>query len=226
MHLQKTLTVFALLFLIACTGCAEGPFWRLGGYVPWVRAKWAAEEQIAETVHSKKAKLRNLAKRASRLSAAEKERAVNDLATFIRNEKIIQLRVDAAYALGQINNQAAEEALVESLKDAEAEVRIAAVNALTLRKTETAGKELIRVVGSDTDKDVRSAAIRGLANYPSEATVQALARVLDEPEPALQYVAMKSLDDVTGADIGINVTRWKERLAQQLNRDPQNTNRF
>lgn len=196
-------------------GCAEGPLWKAGSYLPWVQAKWRAEEEIAETVHAKKAKLRDLAKRAKGLTEAEKEQTVNNLDSFLRGEKIIQLRVDALYALGEINNQSAENLIIRSLKDPEAEVRIAALNALALRRTQTAGAELIRVVGSDTDKDVRATAIRNLASYPGDQTVDALAQVLNEPEPALQFAAMKSLDSVTGSSIGINVTKWKERLANR-----------
>ena len=142
---------------------------------------------------------------------------VAQLATFIQNEKIIQLRVDALYALGEINNQPAEKLITQSLQDPEAEVRIAAVNSLALRRTPSAGQELVRVIRSDTDKDVRATAIRNLENYPGEASVDALAQVLNEPEPALQYSAMNSLDSITGSDIGINVPRWKEWLASRGN---------
>ena len=196
------------------TGCAEGPLWRVGGYLPWVQAKWAAEEQIAETVHAKKKKLRSLARGAANLSEMEKERAVSQLGPFVQNEKIIQLRVDALFALGEINTQSAETVIIQGLKDSESEVRMAAVNALAKRRTQSAGFELLRVLNSDTDKDVRATAIKCLESYPGTATVDALAQVLNEPEPALQYVAMQTLDAVTGSDIGINVTEWKKRLAQ------------
>lgn len=215
--MKNILLAVVATLVTTLTGCAEGPLWKAGGYLPWVRAKWAQEEQIAETVHAKKSRLRALAKRAKQLSEAEKEQTVANLAPFIENEKIIQLRVDAIYALGEINSQSAENVVIRSLKDPEAEVRIAAVNALTQRRTQTAGQELIRVTRSDTDKDVRTSAIRGLSSYPGDATVAALGQILNEPEPALQFAAMESLDAVTGSSIGINVTKWKERLASLQN---------
>lgn len=212
---KKSCILIAIGIVVSSfTGCAEGPLWKVGGYFPWVQAKWAAEEQIAETVHAKKKRLRDLAKRARTMSEAEKEQTVAQLVPYIQNEKIIQLRVDALYALGEVNSQSAENLIMQGLKDPEAEVRMAAVNALAMRRTQTAGTELIRMIRSDTDKDVRAAAIRALASYPGDATVDALAQVLNEPEPALQYVAMQSLDAVTGSNIGINITEWKERLAQ------------
>jgi HEAT repeat protein len=207
--------VFVIVCTVCLTGCAEGPLWKAGRYLPWVQAKWRAEEAIAETVHSKRATLGEIAKRASRLSESEKEQAVAQLAPFIQDEKIIQVRVDALYTLGEINNQSAETLIIYGLKDPEAEVRIAAINALALRRTPSAGEELIRVIGADTDKDVRATAIRNLEHYPGDATVEALAQVLNEPETALQYAAMKSLDSVTGSSIGINVSQWKEVLASR-----------
>lgn len=209
------LFVLTAITLLAFAGCAEGPFWKAGQYLPWVQAKWAAEEEIAETVHSKKRDLRQLARQASRMSEAEKEQAVVQLTNFIQNEKIIQLRVHALHALGEINNQSAENQILQSLKDPEAEVRIAAVQALARRRTSSAGQELVRIIRSDTDKDVRGTAIRALASYPGDPTVDVLAEVLQEPEPALQYAAMQSLDAVTGSDIGINVTEWKKQLANR-----------
>lgn len=212
---KNSVRIILSMSLLTLVGCAEGPLWKVGGYFPWVQRKWAAEEQIAETVHSRKQKLRNLARTASRMSETEKEQVVTQLGPFLQNEKIIQLRVDALYALGEINTQSAENLMIQSLTDSEAEVRIAAVNALTKRKTKTSEQEIIRVIGSDTDKDVRASAIRGLASYPGDAAVDTLAQVLNEPEPALQFAAMQSLDAVTGSDIGVNVTEWKKRLAQR-----------
>lgn len=194
-------------------GCAEGPLWKAGGYFPWVQAKWEAEEQIAETVHAKKARISSLAKSASRLSESEKENAVLALSQMIQTEKIDQLRVQAAYALGELKTKSAEQLLVGLLEDPETEVRIAAIDALAQQGTAVAGQQLVRILRSDSDKDVRSAAIRNLALYPGDTTVAVLGEVLSEPEPALQVIATESLDKVTGKNIGPSVPKWKEYLA-------------
>lgn len=207
------LSISGSFFLLV--GCAEGPLWKAGQYLPWVQSKWEAEEQIAETVHAKKARIRNLAKSASQLSEAEKENAVNNLSQMIQTERIDQIRVDAAYALGELKTESAEKLLLSLLEDSETEVRIAAVNALAMQGNAVAGQQLVRIIRSDSDKDVRSAAIRNLAKYPGDATVAVLGEVLSEPEPALQIAATESLDKVTGEKIGMSVPKWKEYLSSR-----------
>ena len=212
-RIQRIVIVLATLIPMGLSGCAEGPFWKMGAYLPWVQAKWQAEEQIAETIHAKKKNLRALASSARSFSNAQKEQAIVQLTQVVQNERILQLRVEAAHVLGELDTQSAEVLLQELMKDSDAEVRIAAVKSLAKRRTETAGKELIRVLGSDTDKDVRSATIRGLANFPGRQTIQALTIVLDEHEPALQYRAMDTLAQITSEKIGPSVPKWKEYLA-------------
>jgi hypothetical protein len=123
--------------------------------------------------------------------------------------------VDAAYALGELKTESAEKLLLSLLEDSETEVRIAAVNALAMQGNALAGQQLVRIIRSDSDKDVRSAAIRNLAKYPGDATVAVLGEVLSEPEPALQIAATESLDKVTGKKIGMSVPKWKEYLASR-----------
>lgn len=216
MNLKQMSKFFVLFALVALfSGCAEGPFWKAGAYLPWVQAKWRAEEQIAETIHAKRAKFRDLARSANQLSEPEKDQAVAQIMQSLDANRIDQLRVDAAYALGELNIQSAENALIKLLEDSESEVRMAAVEALSLRGTSSAGQELIRLVRSESDDDVRSAALRNLAKYPGDATVMVLAEILEEPKPALQYVACKSLAKVTNQEIGLSVPKWKSYLASK-----------
>ena len=105
MRAIQRLMFFLTWVSIFFVGCAEGPLWKAGGYLPWVRAKWEAEEQIAETVHAKKARINSLAKSASRLSESEKENAVLALSQMIQTEKIDQLRIQAAHALGELKTK-------------------------------------------------------------------------------------------------------------------------
>ena len=86
---------------------------------------------------------------------------------------------------------------------------------LAMQGNALAGQQLVRIIRSDSDKDVRSAAIRNLAKYPGDATVAVLGEVLSEPEPALQIAATESLDKVTGKKIGMSVPKWKEYLASR-----------
>ncbi len=69
---------------------------------------------------------------------------------------------------------------------------------------------LSEVVAQEQEVDVRLAAVRGLGKYHDPRAVQALGSALDDRDPAVQYVAMQSLEKATGRDMGEDVRRWKE----------------
>jgi HEAT repeat protein len=71
---------------------------------------------------------------------------------------------------------------------------------------------LIRTLGADEDTDVRLAAARSLGHYRDPQAIAALGALLDDRDPAVQYLAMQSLHQVTGGDGGHDVRRWKRLL--------------
>ena len=90
------------------------------------------------------------------------------------------------------------------------DVRIVACEAWSRRGGMEALRQLIETLNSDTDADVRLAATRGLARFPSSEAIRALATALNDPDPALQYAGAETLKAVSGQDYGYNISAWRE----------------
>jgi HEAT repeat protein len=96
-----------------------------------------------------------------------------------------------------------------ALEDPEAKVRLAACEAWRERGGPEAVTLLAARASGDSDIDVRLKAIRELGALGDEAAVPALARALEDPDPAVQYRAVGALKDVSGRDLGDDVNAWR-----------------
>ncbi len=203
---------FALL-LSAMSGCSEGPMWRLGYLNPWVRQKWSDEEKIKSTLFTRRARLRSLASNAKNMKPAERDRISRDLANLLREDSVTLLRIEAVRTLAKFRTEAATQALREAAADADADVRIAAVEAWEKRRDPVALNILQERLASDTEIDVRLAATRALGSFPDSPQLRtALGIALDDPDPAMQHLAMRSLKSVTDRPYGTSQVAWREFL--------------
>ena len=203
--------ILGLCLLLAATfGCAEGPFASMGAVNPWVRKRWAEEEQYGPTMQARLSELDSLRGRIARMPAAEQQRVAQDLSRRLRNEPNPLLRTSLVRTLAVCPSPDASEALRLALNDSDRDVRMAACRAWRLRGGPEALNALAGVVGSDTDFDVRMEATSALAEFRDPLAVQALGNALDDPNPALQYRAIQSLKTVSDHDFGDNLTAWRE----------------
>lgn len=206
--MSRFLPILTLLIVVA-SGCAEGPFWRMGRYNPWVLKRWREEEKFATSLDAKRQSIRALGKAAADLDRLDSEQSVAELAEILREDNTPLARIEAARALGMSRHPRAVAALGVGLTDAEAEVRIAICSALGELEDPAAINVLARTLGQDTDADVRLAATRALGRYRDPAAVRALAVALDDRSPALQYRAMESLRTASGQNFGADLERWQ-----------------
>lgn len=205
-------TIVSPLLLTTVTGCAEGPLWKVGGTMPWVKKQWNEEEQIAETVYSKRRKLKDIAENAHSFSAVDSDHYAEQLANILKNEPTLIVRVESVRALARIQGEVADVIMKDALLDPEQEVRMAAVQGWKYRDGEIAVTVLRQTLGSDTDADVRREALRSLSYFEGPEVVSALGSVLSDRDPATQYRAIESLEKVTGESFGANVGKWREYL--------------
>jgi hypothetical protein len=203
---HATLLLSAALTL----GCAEGPFSGLGGLNPWVREKWAEEEQYVQSLYGRREQLRRLASQASSMPAAEQERVSQELARLLREDPVDLLRIEAIKTIAAFPTATAASTLNSATKDKDADVRIAACLAMKQRPEQEATRALEEVLRSDSDIDVRLAATEALGAFRSPAAVQALGIALDETDPAVQHRAMRSLQSASGQDFGMNAVAWRD----------------
>ena len=207
------LPILIIAAAICWSGCAEGPLWQSGHYVPWAKNQWEQENQIAGTLQRRKRELDQLVSQAT--SEPEIQRVAEKLGEVSKRDSILLVRLYAVELLGKINHPTALEHLKNASQDADSRIRIAAVDALGAMPSKSAIAQLQEVLGSDTDVDVRLAATKALSNFKESSAMDALSVALSDPNPAIQFRAMESLERITGKKIGSNVAAWQNVLSNQ-----------
>ncbi|MGA2618486.1 MAG: HEAT repeat domain-containing protein [Thermoguttaceae bacterium] len=154
--------------------------------------------------------LEELAQKAPSLAPEEKERVAAELVEEIRKEEDPNVRSAIIRALLALGGPTADRVLRQALNDPDSGVRLAACSVWGKRGGREAVGLLAGVLSSDIDKDIRMAAARALGHSHDLAAVPALGTALDDPDPAMQYVAVNSLHELTGRDFGHDVVRWRE----------------
>ena len=211
--MKKSLILYAALFtFVGLLGCAEGPLWQTGSYNPWVREKWEAEEQIADTLIKRKRSMTSMVQTAANSSTSIQENAVKQLSESIQRDPVLLIRIHAVELLGQLNTAEAASALKLASKDPDSRVRNAAINAWKSMPTSVAVGQLQEILGSDTDVDVRLNATEALGDLPVPEAAQALSLALSDTNPAVQLRATESLQQITGEQIGADVAAWQTYL--------------
>ena len=163
------------------------------------------------------AELKKLAKQAKGASPKQKRHTSEKLTEMIKREEDPALRAQIVRTLGHYDTLLAGDVLRASLRDSEAEVRVAGCRAWTRR----AGKAAVRALGGalskDDNIDVRLAAAQGLGQLGDVSAVAVLADALGEAEsswrrtdPALQYRIVQSLEAITGQGYRNNFEAWQQ----------------
>ncbi len=137
-----------------------------------------------------------------------------------RQEADPLIRQEIVRLLAPYQSPAAESALRSAVRDADADVRVAACQVWGQRKGPTAIAVLGEVVRSDTDLDVRQAAVKALGQTRDPSAVAALAPALDDRDPAMQYLAVTALRQTSGRDFGNDVNLWRQYVRGEL-KEPQ-----
>ncbi len=153
---------------------------------------------------------RKLAKEARKLSPAEQEQQVAKLSREFHDESDGWVRREILRALAQFPQPDAGAVLVRSLEDGETETRRVACLGLGVRGDEIAVRELVRVLGTETELPVRLAAVEALGEAGSTQALVPLADALADSDPALQARAHEALAQVSGHDYGNNLQAWRE----------------
>ena len=96
-----------------------------------------------------------------------------------------------------------------ALDDPAVRVRMAASEAWRKRGGPEAVALLAARYEADTEIDVRLKALRELGYLGDPQAIPALARALEDPDPAVQYRAVGALRQVSGRDLGDDVNAWR-----------------
>lgn len=198
---RQSLPAIALC-LLAAGGCAADG----GSRLAWNRP--GAEEVVA-TPAMRIEGLRKMAKHATSTSPEDRQRVSATLAASIGKELDPLVRAQTVRTLSHYSTPAAEEGLTAALRDSERDVRIAACEGWGRHGGPAAARALSEAVAGDTDLDVRLAATRALGELKGPEAVSGLGLALADPNPAMQFRAMKSLERVTDQYYANDVGAWQ-----------------
>ncbi len=203
------------LLLATAAGCADLDF-----LPAWFPFQGPASDTIPGVVTpaDRIAELRRLSEASTSATAEEKQRLSQQLADSIRTERDPLIRIEIIRALGRYPGPAADAILKAALSDADTHVRVGACEAWGRHGDAQAVKLLSDTLRSDVDADVRLAAAKALGASKNPQAAAALGEALNDPrDPAMQYCAMLSLQQVTGKDLGNNVSAWQQYVKSQPN---------
>lgn len=210
-----SLRIFGLLsaglFTVSLCGCDEklpalNPF-----YTP------PAEEHGYRTPAQRIRDLKELAKSAPQTSDPGRRDAIcQELVQQISKEPDSIMRSEILRTLAAYGGPRADAVLTAAVHDTDADVRVIVCDLWGKRNDGEAAKVLAGVLASDSDRDVRMAAARGLGHTHDPAAARALVTSLDDTDPAMRHIAMVALHESSGKNYGDNpgdkeaIVRWQK----------------
>jgi len=158
--------------------------------------------------------IENVAAAAASLDGTEREQVVQRLnATLASSAEPVALKLVSVKALGALRSRSAMVGLETATRSPEPELRVMAAKSLANNPDPAAVTLLTELLTYDSNADVRLAAATALARFSSPSAIEALAGVLGDRDPAVQLVAMRSVQTATGQELGSDVGKWKAYVA-------------
>lgn len=146
----------------------------------------------------------------------ECQRLAAQLATGYDDETDPAIRAEIVRTAAGYPTERTAAMLRKALDDADADVRVAACEVLGRRGDAEAANLLAGVLGSDVDGDVRLAAVAALGETHQKSAVAALAEALEDRDPAMQYLAVQALREITGEDLPNDVNQWRKYVRGEI----------
>ena len=210
---QKSIAIVSLLVISGgVLGCASG---RLGDQWenPFRSVDTSYKESYGQTPSDVAEEIRGLAEKVATMPVEEQQKVALELAARYKTEKDPNLRRELVYALGAFPDPYATAGLHAAMADTDRFVRAEACRAWGRRSSEEAMQTLAAAIHTEDSVDVRQAAIRAIKRFQHPDAIRALGGVLDERDPALQFLAMQSLKNAAGKDLGNDTRKWNEFIA-------------
>lgn len=199
----RTFTIAAILSSLLATGCAS--------WMSQFDAKKAAQdrERYGATADHRIKELRTEAARALEAGSQSQVEFTRGLTAAVLAEHDPRVRAVIVEVSAGFDTPSAVAICKGALDDPDARVRMAACGAWRRRGGPEAVALLAARSQADPEIDVRLKALRELGELGNKDAVPALARALEDPDPAVQFRAVGALKQVSGRDLGDDVNAWR-----------------
>jgi hypothetical protein len=196
----------ALCCLMLCaTSCMSNPFKNKPSATP------ADIARFGPTANQRIKDLKAMREAGPGSDPTAHESKATELARKIQTERDPLVRAQIVRTIEMYPTRLTSAVLHAATNDPEPAVRIACADAWGKRNTDEAVENLSELFKKDESIDVRLAAIKGLGTTKNKAAIEKLAPALEDKDPALQFVAVESLQSITGiTDLGYDVNKWRE----------------
>ena len=154
--------------------------------------------------------IRQLGEAAKEVDAQRAENYIAALTAIIKSDPDANCRAVAVDSVGKYKSESSAYALNLALTDKVKYVRIAACHAWKTHPNPKMGADALnRLLMSETDKDVSLAATQALQVCGDPSSNEALNRMLETADPALQIAAMNSLGAIHHSACR-DVSQWRQ----------------
>jgi hypothetical protein len=201
------------LLMAGLSGCETGPLANQKWSNPFAQVDTSYKEAYGATPAQVSRRIRELGDAAATMTESEQQSACGELINRYSKESDPLIRREMVYALGSCPDPYSLPGLRAAIKDSDPFVRVEACRAWSRRTSAEALDVLVGIAEADDSVDVRQAAVKGLQRFQSPEAVRALGSLLDDRDPALQYLAIQSLKGATGQDLGDDVRKWNVYIA-------------
>ncbi len=198
----------SLLCCVLC-GCQDGPMYALKTVNPYyVINEWRADEAIGVSDHVRRKQLAKLAETIHTLPAERQTFWAGQLTAMLENDPSPEMRRLAVRAARKLDSASALPMIEKGLDDESMKVRMEACRSLGSRSGEEEARLLAATVGTESNVDVKQAAIKALGNHKSQIAVDSLQIALSDRNPATRSLAVDSLRGSTGKNYGDDPKVW------------------
>ncbi|WP_417739595.1 HEAT repeat domain-containing protein [Rosistilla oblonga] len=206
MHRLTPLAILTTCALLA--GCHDGPLFALKTINPVYRSQWADDEKLGPTDAQRHEELQRLVASMPSLSDADQEYWLAHIEALLENDKNPEMRTLAIRALAGCRSQRVLDLCEKQLTDESIKVRMAVCDVLAVRDEARSTELLGTTIGSESNEDVKMAAIAAVGKHQSPEAAQALKASLKSRNPAVRAAAVESLAQCTGKELGEDPQVW------------------
>jgi HEAT repeat protein len=191
------------MWLVSLAGCQSLSWPQMWPFPEYERTTYRTPSMRVDAVEQ-------FATQSTGVDSPEQREITDQLARQIQIEPDPIVRKAVISAIAEFQTPMAQQVLEAGLADEDKAVRVACCQALGRRADSASVEKLSGALRGDNDIDVRLAAAEALGKIKTPQAIQALVPALDDRDPALQYVGVESMKEITGQDYGPDVQAWRQ----------------